>query len=71
MPNNLSGDDGVLFIEGKNGNVYSYLPKEGDIVIMDGDLPHVPNYALDSTLDRIVLAGNVGIEYSKLNNTLI
>jgi hypothetical protein len=71
MPNNLSGDDGVLFVKGKNGNVYSYLPKEGDIIIMDGDLPHVPNYALNSTLDRIVLAGNVGIEYSKLNNTLI
>lgn len=71
MPNNLSDDDGVLFVEGKNGKVYSYLPNEGDIIIMDGDLPHVPNYALNSTLDRIVLAGNVGIEYSKLNHSLI
>ena len=70
MPDNLSGDDGVLFVQGKNGEVYSYLPKEGDIIIMDGDLPHVPNYAPNSTVDRIVLAGNVGIEYSKLNNSL-
>ena len=51
--------------------VYSILPKEGDILIMKGDLPHVPNYAINSTLDRIVLAGSIRMDFSKFNKSLI
>lgn len=71
MPNNLKNDDAVLFMEDIDGKVFSYLPKIGDLIIMDAGLPHVPNSAYDSTLDRIVLAGNVGFEYSKLEKSLI
>jgi hypothetical protein len=71
MPDNLLNDEGVLFVKGENEQIFSYLPKEGDIVIMKGDIPHVPNSSPNSTKDRIVLAGNICIEYSKLKNSLI
>jgi hypothetical protein len=59
MPNNLKGDDGKLFMKDKQGNESSILPYEGQLVILDGDVPHSPVDALNSTKDRIVLAGNV------------
>ncbi len=71
MPNNLINDDGVLFMEDTDKKIYSILPNEGDILIMKGDLPHVPNYALNSSLDRIVLAGSIRMDFSKLNKSLI
>ena len=70
MPDNLSDDDGTLVIGGKTKRYY-YLPKVGDIIIMNGGLPHSPNHALKSTKDRIVVAGNVGVEYAKLKHSLI
>lgn len=71
IPNNLSGDDGVLFMEDVDKKVFSILPEEGDIIVMKGDLPHVPNYALNSTVDRIVLAGSVRMDLSKQTKSLI
>ncbi len=71
MPDNLVGEDGVLYMEDIDGRVYHILPNEGDILIMKGDLPHVPNYAPNSSKDRIVLAGSVRMDFSKLNKSLI
>ena len=70
MPNNLSENDGSLIIGG-NDSRYHFLPEVGDLIIMGGDLPHGPNLALNSTKDRIVIAGNVGFEYVKQNHSLI
>lgn len=71
MPDNLEGDNGVLFMKDVDGTVYSILPNEGDILIMRGDLPHVPNYAPNSTKDRIVLAGSIRMDFSKIKKSLI
>lgn len=71
MPNNLINDDGVLFMEDTDKKIFSILPKEGEIIIMKGDLPHVPNYSPNSTIDRVVLAGSVRMDFSKINKTLI
>lgn len=71
MPDNLEGNDGVLYLEGKDGIIHNILPKENDIIIMNGNLPHTPNTARKSTKDRIVIAGNVGFEYIKKNKTLM
>lgn len=71
IQNNLSGDDGVLFLKDIDGEIYSILPEEGDTLVMNGDVDHVPNYAPNSTQDRLVLAGNINFEYSKLKSTLI
>jgi len=70
MPDNLSDNDGKLIIGGKDKQYY-YLPEIGDIVIMGGGIPHSPNHALKSTKDRIVIAGNVGVEYVKHKPSLI
>lgn len=71
MPNNLEGKDGVLYIEGNGGIIYDILPKENDIIIMNGNVLHSPASAKNTTKDRIVIAGNVGFEYTKKNKTLI
>ena len=71
MPDNLNGDDGVLFVKGLEDKIYSYLPKEGEIVIMDGNVYHVPNSAPNSTKDRVVVAGNVGFTFDKQTKSLI
>jgi hypothetical protein len=70
IQNNLSNNDGMLLLKDIDGAIYEYLPSVGDCVIMDGDTPHVPNHALNSTKDRIVLAGNVRLEMIKKEKTL-
>jgi hypothetical protein len=71
MPDNLKDDDGTLYIKGEDDCEYFILPKEGDFIIMKSDLPHSPQHALDSTKDRMVLAGNVGFEFIKKQKSLI
>jgi hypothetical protein len=71
MPDNLEGEDGVLYFLDDEGVEHFILPNEGDLIIMNGDLPHAPNHALKSTKDRIVFAGNVGLRFVKKNKSLI
>ena len=71
MPDVMNGDDGVLYFKSKEGMEYFIRPEEDDLVIMKGDMPHSPNEAPDSTLDRIVLAGNIGFELIKTKSTVI
>ena len=71
MPDVMTGEDGVIYFRGKNGNEYWIRPEEDDLIIMEGDMPHSPNNAPDSTNDRIVLAGNVGFEFIKKEKSLI
>jgi len=71
MPDNLSGEDAVLYFKSKNGKEYSILPNEDELLIMKADVPHAPNTAPNSTKDRIVFAGNVGLKYIKKEKSLI
>jgi hypothetical protein len=71
MPDNLKEDEGALYMKGPNGDEHFIIPNEGDMIIMPGHLPHSPKVALNSTKDRIVLAGNVGFELIKKQKTLI
>ena len=63
MPNNLQDDEGYLVLKDTNGEVYSILPKEGEFIIHESNIDHYPKEATNSTVDRIVIAGNVGFEY--------
>jgi hypothetical protein len=65
IQNNLTGNEGHLMIKNKNDEIYSFLPNEGDLIIMKGDLPHSPVSAVNTTQDRLVIAGNVGFKYYK------
>jgi hypothetical protein len=71
MPDNITGDDAVLYFKSKNGNEYSVLPNEDELIIMEADVPHAPNSSPNSTKDRIVFAGNVGFNYIKKEKSLI
>jgi hypothetical protein len=73
MPNVVrkDTDDAVLYFKSKDGNEFSILPEEDDLIIIPGDVPHLPMNAPLATNDRIVLAGNVGFEYVKNKKTLL
>lgn len=71
MPNVMNDEDGVLYFKGPNKKEYWVRPEEDDIIIMEADMPHSPNNAPNSTIDRIVMAGNVGFEYIKKEKSLI
>jgi hypothetical protein len=71
MPDVMNGEDGVLYFKSKNDITYWVKPEEDDLIIMTGDMPHVPNNSPNSTLDRIVIAGNVGFEFIKNFKTII
>lgn len=71
MPDVMEGEDGVLYFRGKNGKEYWVRPEEDDLIIMAADMPHAPNNAPKSTIDRIVLAGNVGFEFIKKEKSFL
>lgn len=71
MPDIMDNDDGVLYFLGENNTEYQIRPEEDDLIIMAGDVPHFPNNASNATLDRYVLAGNIGFEYTKKKKTLL
>jgi cupin superfamily acireductone dioxygenase involved in methionine salvage len=71
MPNVMNNEDGVLYFRSKNGKEYWVRPEEDDLIIMEGDMPHSPNNSPNSTIDRIVLAGNIGFEYIKKEKSVI
>lgn len=71
MPDVMNGDDGVLYFKSKNSITYWIKPEEDDLIIMPADMPHSPNNAPNSTLDRIVMAGNVGFELIKNFKSII
>ena len=71
MPDVMNDEDGVLYVMSKSGKEYFIKPEEDDLIIMEGDLPHAPNNAPNSTIDRIVLEGNVGFDFIKKEKSLI
>lgn len=71
MPDIMEGEDGVLYFRGENGKEYWIRPEEDDIIIMPGWMPHAPNNAPKATIDRIVMAGNVGFEFIKKEKSLL
>jgi len=71
MPDVMNGEDGVLYFKGSNGNEYWIRPEEDDLIIMEADMPHSPNNAPNATIDRIVMAGNVGFDFIKKEKSLI
>ena len=71
MPDVMEGDDGVLYFKGENEKEYWVRPEEDQLIIMPGWMPHAPMNAPKSTIDRIVMAGNVGFDYIKKEKSFI
>jgi hypothetical protein len=59
MPDNLSGDDGMLLFKTNDGQIHKFLPEENDMFIFPPDLEHVVEWNRDSTKDRVVVASNI------------
>ena len=60
MPNLLQGQEGQLLLRDKQGETYSIMPKENEFIVHASSTDHYPKAAPNSTVDRIVLASNVG-----------
>lgn len=71
MPDVMENEEGVLYFKSKNKKEYYIRPEEDDLIILPADMPHAPNNAENSTIDRVVLAGNVGFEFIKKQKSLI
>lgn len=71
MPDIMNNEDGVLYFKNKNNQEYYIRPEEDDLIIMEADMPHSPNNAPNSMIDRIVFAGNVGFDFIKKEKSLI
>jgi hypothetical protein len=71
MPDIMEDQDGVLYFRGENGKEYWVRPEEDDIIVMPGWMPHAPNNAPKSTINRVVMAGNVGFEMIKKEKSLL
>lgn len=70
LPNNLSGEEGKLEYEDETGT-HKYLPNVGDLVILKGDMWHSVMPTTKSTVNRIVLAGNVSLLSNKTKRSLM
>lgn len=62
MPDIMKNQDGVLYLKGTNNSEHFIRPDEDDLIIMNANTPHKINNAPFATLDRLVIAGNVGFE---------
>ena len=60
MPNLLEGQEGQLLLRDKQGEIHSIMPKENEFIVHASSTDHYPKAAPNSTVDRIVLASNVG-----------
>jgi len=71
MPDIMEEEDGVLYFRGKNKKEYWIRPEEDDLIIMEAEMPHAPNNAPKATINRIVIAGNVGFDFIKKEKSLL
>jgi len=64
-PNNCVGDEGKIFFKESNdyttddSNILKFFPEEGCLYMWDSTIPHRPELNPNSTLDRVVIAGNM------------
>ena len=66
VPSNLKEEEGNLILKDVDNKTYTTLPSEGDIIIFKGDIDHGVLPAPNANLDRIVLAGSIGVEKNKI-----
>lgn len=67
MPDNCVGDEGKILFKNINdntkddSNTFSFLPEQGCLYMWDSLLPHRPELSPNSTVDRVIIAGNVNL----------
>ncbi len=64
VPDNCTGQEGHIFFKenytGDNDDgAFSFFPEEGYLYMWDSEIPHRPELSPNSTIDRVIVAGNV------------
>jgi len=66
LPDNCKDYEGHIFFKSPNlghrdddEEAYSFFPEQGYLYMWDSEIPHRPALSPNSTLDRVVMAGNV------------
>jgi hypothetical protein len=59
LPNNLKNDDGMLSFKINNGKIIKIMPEEGEYIFFSSDILHRAELSPDSTIPRVVIAGNM------------
>lgn len=59
LPNNLKNDDGMLSFKLNGGKIIKIMPEEGEYIFFSSDILHRAELSPDSTISRIVIAGNI------------
>lgn len=67
IPLNLKEGDGNIIFKTEDGNMHTFIPKEKEILIFPGDLPHLATPSQSAKYDRIVYAGNMNLDFNIKN----
>jgi hypothetical protein len=66
VPDNCTGKEGHIFFkehhiksEHIDDTAFSFFPEQGFLYMWDSEIPHRPELSPNSTIDRVVIAGNV------------
>ncbi len=59
LPNNLNNNDGMLSFRLNNGEIIRIMPEEGEYVFFSSNIFHRAELSPNSTIPRIVIAGNM------------
>lgn len=67
-PKDISGDEGHIVFETEDRVRHKFLPQEGDIFIFPADIRHTAVPTPNSSIDRIVYAGNLCLDIENQSN---
>lgn len=66
LPDNCTGQEGHIFFKNpilgsidNDEGAFSFFPEQGCLYMWDSEIPHRPELSPNSTIDRVVIAGNV------------
>lgn len=66
VPDNCTGKEGHIFFkeyhardEDTDESAFSFFPEQGFLYMWDSEIPHRPELSPNSTIDRVIVAGNV------------
>ncbi len=59
LPNNLKNDDGMLSFKLNDDKIIKIMPEENEFIIFSSDILHRAELSPNSTLNRVVIAGNI------------
>lgn len=67
IPPNLKQGDGDIIFKTEDGKMHTFIPKEGEILIFPGDLPHIAKPSKSAKINRIVYAANINFNFNIKN----